>query len=56
MFEHNEQDVSALGTQISGLLVAFMIHTGVWDAMHEHSLYPENDGEGVEEKLQFYHE
>ncbi|KAF8544233.1 hypothetical protein BDD12DRAFT_873314 [Trichophaea hybrida] len=51
MFEDNEQHKSKLATYLSGHLNAFMNGTGVWDAMAEHGLYPENDGEGVEEEL-----
>ncbi|KAF8533789.1 hypothetical protein BDD12DRAFT_897798 [Trichophaea hybrida] len=51
MFEDDEQDVPALATRLSGLLDAFKNRTGAWDAMAEHGLYPEDDGEGVEEEL-----
>ncbi|KAF8542337.1 hypothetical protein BDD12DRAFT_876817 [Trichophaea hybrida] len=51
MFEDDEQDVPALATRLSGLLDAFKNRAGAWDAMAEHGLYPEDDGEGVEEAL-----
>ncbi|KAF8533176.1 hypothetical protein BDD12DRAFT_900058 [Trichophaea hybrida] len=51
MFKPNEEDVPALATHHSGFLDPFKNRTGAWDAMAEYGLYPENDGEGVEEEL-----
>ncbi|KAF8534891.1 hypothetical protein BDD12DRAFT_894799 [Trichophaea hybrida] len=51
IFEDEVQDVPALATRLSGLLDAFKNHTGAWDSMAEHGLYPEDDGEAVEEEL-----
>ncbi|KAF8542033.1 hypothetical protein BDD12DRAFT_877267 [Trichophaea hybrida] len=50
LFVDNEQDVPTLATHLWSLLDEFKNHTGAWDAMAKHCLYPENDGEGVEEE------
>ncbi|KAF8539109.1 hypothetical protein BDD12DRAFT_883241 [Trichophaea hybrida] len=51
MIENNQQVVPILTTCFSGILDAFMNHTGAWDAVAEHGLYPENHCEDVEEKV-----
>ncbi|KAF8542148.1 hypothetical protein BDD12DRAFT_803127 [Trichophaea hybrida] len=53
MFQDNEQDVLASVRHLLVCLNAFKNYTGVWGTMAEHSLYPENDSEGVEEELLF---